>query len=155
MNKSTILDTKKAIYAQCILTVQEQLDTIQSGLDQLMEAKNNETKSSAGDKYETGMAMIQNQERLYKRQLMDATARMNVLQSIDINNPAKFIAQGSLIKLNNGWFYMAVAIGKLEVNGMSLYIISKESPLGKLLHGKPNGETVDLNGNKLTIESIH
>ena len=57
------IEFKQKVHLACVKLVQEQLDTIQSSLDQLMEAKTNETKSSAGDKYETGMAMIQDLHR--------------------------------------------------------------------------------------------
>lgn len=151
MDIKNITGLKRSVHDRCIAIIQEQLDTIQSSLDQLMEAKNNETKSSAGDKYETGMAMIQNQEELYKRQQAEAKIRMYQLQLIDpeISNP--IIDKGSLVQLKTGLFYLSVAIGKIEIESTTVFALSLESPLGHLLKGKKLGTSINFNGNKNVI----
>lgn len=149
------IEFKKKVHFACSNLVQEQLDTIQSSLDQLMEAKTNETKSSAGDKYETGMAMIQNQEQLYKRQQVDARNRANVLKSIDPTITKPTIDNGSLVKLSTGWFYIAVAVGKISIANLDLFVISKQSPLGVLIKNKNSGDMIKLNGKEIHIESVH
>ena len=146
---------KIAVHENCVDLVQEQLDTIQSSLGQLMDAKRNETKSSAGDKYETGMAMIQNQEELFKRQQLEARKRMRVLESIDPSAANNRIDNGSLVSLSTGLFYIAIAIGKVNVANQDLYVISKQSPLGLLLKGKQAGDTILLNDKKISIESVN
>ncbi|PRP65948.1 transcription elongation factor [Nonlabens agnitus] len=154
MDETSWIQFKTAIHNKCLEIVQQQLDTIQSSMDQLMEAKSNETKSSAGDKYETGMAMIQNQEDLYKRQQIDAKQRWNVLQSIDSQVTNNSIGTGTLVHLSTGWFYIAVAIGKIEVDHKEVYIISKASPLGTLLRGKREADSLIFNQKTILINSI-
>ncbi|SCY17459.1 hypothetical protein SAMN05192588_1506 [Nonlabens sp. Hel1_33_55] len=145
---------KKQVHDHCLALVKEQLDTIQSSLDQLMEAKTNETKSSAGDKYETGMAMIQNQEQLYKRQQVDAKNRWNVLNSIDPTKEKTTVDTGTLIQLSTGWFYMAVAIGKVTMEEQDVFVLSLQSPLGVLLKGKTAKDQINFNGKQITVESV-
>lgn len=145
---------KHKVHNACIAMIQEQLDTVQSSLDQLMEAKNNETKSSAGDKYETGMAMIQNQEELYKRQQAEAKNRMFQLQQINPDGSSAFIDKGSLVELSIGFFYLSVAIGKIEVETTTVFALSLESPLGTLLKSKKEGESISLNGKKIPIVTM-
>ena len=53
MNRINYPEFKKTVNTHCLETVGERLTTIEKNLDSLMDAKRNETKSSAGDKYET------------------------------------------------------------------------------------------------------
>ncbi|WP_194852009.1 transcription elongation factor [Nonlabens antarcticus] len=154
MSIDTLLSLKSQIHQHCIDLVQAQLDTIQSSLDQLMEAKNSETKSSAGDKYETGMAMIQNQEELYRRQQAEAKGRMNHLKSIDPEKVMIAADKGALIKSDLGFFYLAVGIGKVTMNKQEVFVLSLESPLGKSLKGKRKGDPIIFNGKNSIIENI-
>lgn len=155
MNSTDLQTLKFAVHEQCRHMIQAQLDTIQSSLDQLMDAKNNETKSSAGDKYETGMAMIQNQEELYKRQQVEARKSMNYLKSIELQSKTSIIEKGSLVQLTSGWFYLSVALGKIQVKDLDVFALSLQSPLGALLKGKSIGDVIVLNAKKLKVESIH
>jgi transcription elongation GreA/GreB family factor len=134
--------------------VQLQLDTLQNSLDQLMEAKNSETKSSAGDKYETGMAMIQNQEELYKRQQAETKGRMNQLTSIDTERSFTAVDKGALVISPIGVFYLAVGIGKVPMDQKEVFVLSLESPLGKSLKGKRSGDSITFNGKTAPIENV-
>lgn len=149
------IPSKLAVHEKCKALVQSQLDTIQSSLDQLMEAKNNETKSSAGDKYETGMAMIQNQEELYKRQQLEVRNRMNELKTISRDQSSTTIEKGSLVELTMGWFYISVALGKLSIGNQDVFALSLQSPLGIQFKGKSASDTILLNGKEIVIKSVH
>ncbi len=139
---------------RCIELVQQQLDTIQSNLDQLMEAKSSETKSSAGDKYETGMAMIQNQEELYKRQQVEARTRMNQLKTIDSNNVSTSIERGSLIITDLSTFYLSIALGKINVLNQDVIVLSPDSPLGKVMLGKKASQNLPFADRVYHIDNV-
>ncbi|KQC33077.1 hypothetical protein AAU57_06925 [Nonlabens sp. YIK11] len=155
MDEASWIQFKTAIHNKCLEIVQQQLDTIQSSMDQLMEAKSNETKSSAGDKYETGMAMIQNQEDLYRRQHMDTASKLQLLKSIDPTVTHQKIDQGSLVELSTGWFYISVALGKLDLNEREVFVLSLQSPLGILLKGRSAGDQVTFNGKQIIVKTVH
>ncbi|BAO54052.1 hypothetical protein [Nonlabens marinus] len=154
MNHQELLEFKQQVHQACMALVQSQLDTIQKSLDELMEAKSSETKSSAGDKYETGMAMIQNQEELYKRQRADARSRQNKLKSISPTTQLTKADKGALILSSLGNFYICIGLGKVVVEGHEVYVISIESPLGKSLKGKQCGEELTFNGKTSSIENV-
>jgi len=50
---------KENLYQQCVLTVENRFKTIQEIISSHQKSLNSETKSSAGDKHETGRAMLQ------------------------------------------------------------------------------------------------
>jgi transcription elongation GreA/GreB family factor len=154
MTLEPLTSLKYKLHQHCVELVQLQLDTIQTSLDQLMEAKNSETKSSAGDKYETGMAMIQNQEELYRRQQAEAKGRMNQLTAIDAERTLTAIDKGALVISNIGVFYLAVGIGKVTIDQKDVFVLSLESPLGKSLKGKRSGDIIVFNGKTAPIDSV-
>jgi len=155
MNLNNLHDLKVSIHNTCLEMVQTQLDAIQASLDQLMEAKTSETKSSAGDKYETGMAMIQNQEELYRRQQIEAKGRMNQLKSMDPAYKMTAIDKGSLVVSQLGIFYLSIGLGKITVNDEGVFVLSLESPMGNSLKGKKAGDAITFNGSTSRIEKVH
>ena len=50
---------KQELYKQCKNYVSNCIDTAQKAIDDAVESANDDTKSSAGDKYETGREMMQ------------------------------------------------------------------------------------------------
>ena len=57
MNKN--LKIKEALHASCVGFVEDRLETIQKTIQDIQMSLTSETKSSAGDKHETGRAMLQ------------------------------------------------------------------------------------------------
>ena len=53
------LKIKENLYLQCVDFVENRFQTIQKTIDEIQESLTSETKSSAGDKHETGRAMLQ------------------------------------------------------------------------------------------------
>jgi len=55
----TNFQIKEALYKACEEDTEKRINVIERNLKSIEESRNNETKSSAGDKYETGRAMLQ------------------------------------------------------------------------------------------------
>jgi len=53
------LELKKQLYNQCSDFIEHRLLIIKSTINDIQESLDSETKSSAGDKHETGRAMLQ------------------------------------------------------------------------------------------------
>lgn len=146
---------KKEVYDQCYHILKDRISTITKNLERLMDSKQNETKSSAGDKYETGMAMIQNEEDLYKRQLADTSKIMEHFQKIEALKKCDMVEPGALLKLPAGWFYVSAGMGKIMVDGEAIFCISLQSPIGVALKHKKTNDIVSFNDQKFTIQEIY
>ncbi len=59
---NTANEIKEQLYNYCMTHINNRINNIEDILRSIKEAKNNETKSSAGDKYETSRAMMQIEE---------------------------------------------------------------------------------------------
>jgi hypothetical protein len=64
------------------------------------------------------------------------------------------INSGSLIKTNIGYFYIAVALGKLKLDYLELYVMSPQSPMAKKLIGLSVHDEFEMNSKKIVIQDI-
>ena len=145
---------KTQLYQLCLDFVEQRINTATEALRQAQEASNDDTKSSAGDKFETSREMAQQDINRNKQLLADAQQQGAVLQSLADIRETTNIRSGSLVITNNGSFYISISAGQLSLEGKSYFAISAVSPIGKLLIGKAVGDQFDFNGKDYLIENI-
>ena len=63
------LNFKKKVLSACFEQVNDKIIKIERAIAAVIESRDNETKSSVGDKYETGRAMMQNEQQRLESQL--------------------------------------------------------------------------------------
>jgi len=127
---------------------------LQQQLNDLKESTANETKSTAGDKYETARAMLQIEQDNTRRQLQEAMEQQSIFTAIDISISSNEIIRGSLVKTNKGYFLISVALGKIIVDGTPVIALSPQSPLGKQLMSLRINDNTAINNITYTIEGI-
>ena len=145
---------KKELHNLCINYVQKRIDTVEQAIKATQQAANEETKSSAGDKYETGRAMMQQETDRNQAQLNEANKLMVALNQINSYTTSKTVEAGSLVITNNGKFYIAISAGTLVVNGETFFVVSPASPIGLNLKGQKVGYEFNLNGRLYKIENL-
>lgn len=116
-------------------------------------ASNNDTKSSMGDKYETGREMLQQEINNLQRQLNEVLNQQAVLQKIT-SDPSEKVQNGALVKTDKGLFYVAVSMGEIIFENQKIMTVSAESPLVKIMYNKKAGEYFIVNTIYQTIENI-
>ncbi|MBL0341096.1 MAG: 3-oxoacyl-ACP synthase [Bacteroidetes bacterium] len=119
------------------------------------ESRDNDTKSSAGDKYETGRAMMQIEIENNEMQLLHAMNQMEELSKINFDKDYKKIEFGCLVSTSQGKYYISIGHGKLMIDKDVIYAISLGSPIGALLKNKVVGDKVSFQGRDFTILEIH
>lgn len=145
---------KKQLYQECLIFVENKLTNIQQTIRSNQEALASETKSSAGDKHETGRAMLQLEMEKAGQQLKIVNEMKLVLEQIDISNKSKVCKLGSLVKTDKVNYFLAISAGQLTVSGNTYFAVSSQSPIGKMLIGKRVNDTINFNGNSFIIESV-
>lgn len=146
---------KTQIHQHCLSIAQEHIDTLSGIMAQLKEALGSESKSTAGDKHETGRAMIQLEQERAGNQLAQAEQLLLNLQSINVLLPAAETVQlGSLTITNKGNFYVSVGLGKITIDDETYYAISPTAPIAVALLGKRVGEGAMFNGQQFTVMAI-
>ncbi len=145
---------KECIYKHCIELVNNKIDLLRQTLADLKESAANETKSTAGDKHETALAMLQIEQKNTGQQLENLLLQKLLLNKIIPSPSGKQIANGALVKTNKGYFFLSTALGKIIVEATAVIVLSPQSPLGSVLMGLKVNETATVNGLTYVIESI-
>lgn len=151
---SDLKNIKYQLFEHCSEIVSQKINAINNTLKEVQLAANNETKSSAGDKHETGRAMAQLETEKLTAQLSETLKLEQTLHQINPNTQHKIIGLGSLIITNNGNFYITVSLGKILYNEKAYYAISAVSPLGKQFIGLKQGYELVFNKRTYKIEKI-
>ncbi|WP_205764367.1 3-oxoacyl-ACP synthase [Arenibacter sp. 6A1] len=149
------ISLKEQLYAHCFKYVEERLSRLQKNIGSLEEALTSETKSSAGDKHETGRAMIQLEREKLGQQLAEAQNLKEVFQKIPLKTTANTISLGSLVQTTGLHYYLSISVGEIKLQGQTFYAIAPNTPMGKLLMGKAKGDAVIFNTKEFTILAIN
>lgn len=136
------LSIKEQLYQQCLRFVENRLQTIQNLIQEIQESLASETKSSAGDKHETGRAMLQLEREKAGYQLSEVEKLKETLSKIDIHKTSKTAVLGSIIMTNNSNYFISISVGEFSIDGRDYFAISPNTPIGFLLMGKTEGDTV-------------
>lgn len=116
-------------------------------------ASSNDTKSSMGDKYETGREMLQQEINNLQIQLNEVIKQRDFLKTISVKNSEK-AEKGALVKTEKGLFYISVSLGELLFENRKIICISPESPLAKAMNGKTKNDLFTVNNISQTILEI-
>lgn len=145
---------KQELYNFCAEYVDARLVRIRIHISEIQEAMKSETKSSAGDKHETGRAMLQLEREKLGLQLSEAEKTKELLQHVNLNQKAKTVVLGSLVHTSLNSYYIAISSGEYKTGKNSIYCISAETPIGRLLVGKNSGDQVDFRNQAIIIKEV-
>ena len=132
----------------------EKINDANAAISSAKESRDSDTKSSAGDKYETARAMLQIEQDNIRHQLQEALEQQTRFSSIDRKETNEEVVQGCLVRTNRGWLLLSVALGKTIIEGIPVIALSPQSPLGKELMGRKPGDKISINGFDYIIEEI-
>ncbi len=134
------------------------MNLLHTKLADLVSDNTSNAKSSAGDKHETAVSMMQLEQEKINNQLKIYDEQLKVLDVINPENVSSLIGLGSLIVTSRQLIYISVGIGKIQYPagaGTELIIISLQAPLAQALKGKCVNESVEFNKIRYAIESLH
>ena len=117
-------------------------------------ASSNDTKSSMGDKYETGREMLQQEINNIQRQLNETLVQQNVLQKLNTETCTK-VQTGALVETDKGLFYLSVSSGEIIFKDRKIMTVSNESPLAKAMTGLASGQIFSINYTDYLIKNIN
>ncbi len=151
-SKSTTF--KKQVLEQCKKALRGKIELISSNIEEINESMRSETKSSVGDKHETARARMQAENEKLSYMLAELLEQRKVLERIDLQRSSDQVSSDNIVFTNQRIFFLATALGKLEVDGKEIYVISKDSPIAKQLIGRKAGESTEFNKVSYRVEKI-
>ncbi|MBO6183089.1 MAG: hypothetical protein J6O88_00155 [Chryseobacterium sp.] len=145
MNKSSLINIVK-------LKLSEKISNFEKLISETR-ASSNDTKSSMGDKYETGREMLQQEINNLQGQLNEVLKQQDFLKTI-LPKLSEKAEKGAIVKTEKGLFFISVSLGEITVENQKIICISPESPLAKAIIGKYRDEVFSINNINQKIENI-
>lgn len=145
---------KAQLYNEVNKRLKNRLHVIQSKISDIQNALQSETKSTAGDKHETGRAMLQLEREKAGQQLAELQKQIEILSRIDTNHKHERVALGSIVKTSKANYFLSISSGEINIDGDSFFCISMVTPIGKLLLSKVVGDSFVFNSEVIKITDI-
>jgi hypothetical protein len=145
---------RKDLIAYCTQFIESQINHVQEVINSAKESAQNESKSSAGDKHETGKSLMQLEQENNAMLLNNMLTQKPVIKILENFKGSETIGLGSLIETNLGIYFIAIGIGLVKLSEASYFVISPSAPVGKLFAGKQKGDTVKFNGKEIKILNV-
>lgn len=144
---------KSKLFDICLTHVNKRISSYKEEIETIKESIESNDKSSDEDD-DSGQGKLMNDLEKNAQYLTDASKMLDTIKLINPKSIHHNVVLGSLIKTDSSNFFIAVSIGKVEVDNESYYIISKLSPIGQLLQNKSVGEEISFNDNRYKILEI-
>lgn len=135
----------------------EQIEAAQQDIHSLRQSLEGEAKSTAGDKHETGRAMIQMDMERASERLHEGLERLAAAKKWFMECEAQSweaIRVGHAVETDDGSFLLGPPLGKITAHGLTCFALSTASPLGQQLMGKRVGDLVSTGSKTFTVLSF-
>lgn len=150
----TSIELKSQLLNHCNTQVENRYSKISHTIAGIEESLFEESKSSAGDKHETGRAMLQIDRENAGRQLMEIEKVALLLKKIDVNTTSDYARLGSLVYTDKFIYFVSISIGTVSLENKEYLCIALNSPVGLLISGKKKGGEFTLNGVQYKIKNV-
>ena len=145
---------KVTVVAHLNTLLEQRERSLKAELAATLDARNSDTKSSAGDKHEVGRAMVQQELDQLETQLAKVLVMQQELRSVPLDRAYDRAAFGALVSTDQGRYFIAIGLGAVQVDGEVCYAVSLASPIGQALRDKRAGDLVLFNGKRMTVVAI-
>ena len=148
-------ELKTHLLSTCV----SQLATRRAAVDKILAnvslSLKEETKSSAGDKHETGRAMLQLERENAGKQLAEIEKLEAILQRVSSAVSSDPVHLGSVVMTSQANYFISIPVGEIKTETGIFYAIGVGSPIGQLLLGKQEGDVVRFRESVLKIDRIY
>lgn len=145
---------KSKLLAACRDFIERRITNFTIAMNHAQRAANEEEKSSAGDKYETGRAMMQIEREKAANQLDEALKLKRVVDQLNPDIRHEAVSVGSVVITKQYNVFIAIGAGKFSFDGNDYLVVGAHSPLGKELMGRKTNEQFVFNQTSNTIVRI-
>ena len=152
---------KTQLLQLCNQSLETRLQSVLAVIEDIKQSLQSETKSSAGDKHETGRAMLQLEREKAGHQLAEIEKTKQILSKINTESTYKNIGLGSVVYTTTSNYFISISAGEFEVENKTFhaeddmfYAISANTPIGQLLLGKSVGDVINFRNLEFKITKV-
>ncbi|TXK78581.1 transcription elongation factor [Mesonia sp. K4-1] len=146
---------REELLRSCHTYVNERILRLEASVRDLEHDLGNETKSSAGDKYETSREMINAEISQLERQLKEFKKLKGILSLPQLQKASTAIQLGSIVITNAANYFVAIPVGEVNIDKEKFYAIGINSPMAQLLNGKQKGDVFTFREKEVKILDVY
>lgn len=146
---------KKEIVEHCIQVVSDKLEDLKKELVLVQESANSDTKSSMGDKYETGREMVMQEKGKLESQRGLLLKQLTIFKAIDLNKKFSKVELGALVQTKQAIYLISTALGSVDVGNQKIFVISAGAPIAQAMLDGREGEQFTFSGNSFEVAHVY
>ena len=146
---------KKLIVSHLEVVLKGQISELSIEINSVNEEIAKETKSSAGDKFETSREMMNQERGRLEERMAHLKRQFNVLMGFQQDKVSTLVENGALVATASHLLFFGLAFGKLIINDKVVMVLSLNSPIGKAFVSKQKGDLITFMNQQHIIKSIY
>ena len=147
------MDIKTEIVGQARQIVIEKQARIHEELAGLDRSLSSDTKSSMGDKYETGREMIRQERDKLTAQLAHLQRQLADLSHPNLSRTLGHADRGALVVTETHYYLIATGLGLVE-GSVPVFVLSAGAPVARAMSRCKVGDEIEISGRRVSIQEI-
>lgn len=149
------LELKKKVIDHTLGRLKEKHRDLKIEMEKLVASSAEETKSSMGDKYETGRAMVMQEQEKIADRIDQVQDQMNRLLAIDVNKIFQEVQFGALVITDKAYFLVSISHGLVQLDQTPVFLVSPTAPVAQAMLGKEVKSSFSVNKLTHLIRAIY
>lgn len=147
MNKARLIDFLTFRFTNEVTEIQADLALISNDLA-------NDTKSSAGDKFETAREMANQEISKLQSVLAEKKRFLQILQNDAFQSRSSIIQAGALVQIEEIWYFFGLPFGKTTFDNETVIGIGLTAPFAQAFLQKEQHSVVNFGQKNQTVNEI-
>jgi transcription elongation GreA/GreB family factor len=143
---------KRKVYDRCLEMLEESAQTTRNSMAEIQEDANEAELEH--DVFDGTRDKFLNQRDIYAEQLQNIMNEIQTLKKVTFDEPVEKVEFGAMVLTNKQNMFIVVGIGKVEVEGETFFVISKDVPIFKAMQGMKKGDQFEFNNNQFEIKDV-
>jgi hypothetical protein len=98
--------------------------------------------------------MIQIEKQKVQTQLGVLNTNFKLLNTASSATEKDLVQNGALVITNTAKYFIGPSLGKVDVNGEIIFVISPSSPIAQAMLNQKTGSEVKFNGQSISIKAV-
>jgi len=147
------LALKRRLYEECLTRQRNSVQRVKDVMKEAQESALADDENSE-ELFDSYREQMQHTREMYASQLNSAQNELDVLERVPASDITNVIEPGAVVRTDNQNFFVAISMGKIDLEGKVYFPISTSSPIFQAMVGLKQGATFQFRDRKFTIKEV-
>ncbi len=147
------LALKQKLYEACLKMQRNSVQRVKDVMKEAQESALADDENSE-ELFDSYREQMQHTRDMYASQLQVAQNDLEVLERVPGNDLTTVIESGAVVRTENQNFFVAISLGKVDLDGKTYFPISTSSPIFQAMVGLKQGASFQFRDKKYTIKEV-